>query len=56
MLVPQGNIVLRRDYDRDIAELRQQINELRQLLTEKDEKRPYIKRAEKWMKADSHQS
>lgn len=50
MLVPQGNIVLRRDYDRDMTDLRQQINELRQLLTKQEEKRPYIKRAEKWMK------
>lgn len=56
MLVPQGNIVLRRDYERDMNELRQQINELRQLLTDKEEKRPYTKRAEKWMKDALHQS
>jgi hypothetical protein len=55
MMIPQGHIVMRQQYEKDMAELRKQIEELRQML-EQPEKRPYIKRAEKWMKDGLPQS
>jgi len=49
MLIPQGNIVLRRDFELVIAELRNKIDELeRELIALKqpETKRPYTRKAE----------
>lgn len=51
MLVPQGNIVLRRDFDQTVYELRERIRQLEQEIAalkqaEPAPKRQYIRRAE----------
>lgn len=51
MLVPQGNIVLRRDFDQTIYELRERLRQLEQEIAtlkqaEPPPKRQYIRKAE----------
>lgn len=51
MLVPQGNIVLRRDFDQTVYELRERIRQLEQEIaalkqSEPPPKRQYTRRAE----------
>lgn len=52
MLIPQGNIVLRRDFEQTIYELRQRISQLEHEITllkqqsEPVQKRQYLRRTE----------